>query len=193
MPQLQNWIFFVKLFSQNAKVNKYQKERMIVVLMQMTHTLFPTHYSLVFDSCPTSRLLLLILQCLHTHSFSPYVFISGSVTGEKNRILPAGGNSSSLVSLSHTRSVPHPFIMILCLSQALFPALSLFLFLSFNSQNMIYTLALFIPAIFSIHLSRYLLAFLCPFFPSSFSSILFIVLHFFAVLLRINYFQSKVF
>lgn len=110
---------------------------------QMTHTLFHTHYSMVFGSCTVrSHASSDTSFSVCTHTCSPYVFIRGWCGCRGEQGFTSRGNSSSLISLTHVFC--HIHLLRYSVSLRPFFLLCLSFYFSFNSQNMIYPLALFI-------------------------------------------------
>lgn len=152
---------------------------------QMTHTLFHTHY-MVFGSCTVrSHASSDTSFSVCTHTWSPYVFIRGWCGCRGEQGFTSRGNSSSLISLTHVFC--HIHLLRYSLSLRPFFLLCLSFYFSFNSQNMIYPLALFILffplLIYLLSPEHSSLCFYILFSPSLLfsSSVLFIHLYFFAV------------
>lgn len=79
--------------------------------------------------------------CVQTH-FAHRMFSSeDDVAVDESRVLPAGGNSSSLISLTHV--LCHIHLLQYSVSLRPFFLLCLSFYFSFKSQNMIHLLALF--------------------------------------------------
>lgn len=163
---------------------------------QMTVT-FHTHYSMVLGVRSHASSDTSFSVCTHTCLHTPYVFIRGWCGCRGEQGFTSWGKIV-FTHLSHTRSLPHSFITVLCFSWALF-LLCLSLFLSFNSQNMIYPLLFFLFFFSSVNLSPFpwpfLTLFLCPFFllVSCFLLLSYLFTYIFCSVLRqLNPFLSKV-